>query len=314
MAHTSRTVIPGRRYGYFCVIGPMRHARAIGQWKCFGLSDRSLANGTPRQLSVDSETLLEKRYDSANFGCIACLVGAWHISEVARNVKHNPIKKGDKNRFVCNCVCGSKASFSRIQLDQMSYEIHFRRMHSPRPSRDPLPLEDAAKLQAWIKEDRKLWRAQPLAELSLSLSCGCISDDEVIQSFLDEYWANYHVIGKSHLSIIARKKQQRNRLINCGWTNEMELALRSFQLSCVVCGRKKNLHTDHVHPASTGSGLKPGNAVRLCRHCNAKKSAKKLTELPKEMRDYIVKANRQFKNHWQKTHKTSQFTQGFLFP
>lgn len=91
-----------------------------------------------------------------------------------------------------------------------------------------------------------------------------------------------------------------SEVLNTRWTRKMEKELRKFQPVCVVCGSNKEMSTDHVLPLSKGYGLRPGNAVRLCKSCNSKKQNRKPHTLDKEFRKRLLIASLEFKKHWNK--------------
>jgi len=84
------------------------------------------------------------------------------------------------------------------------------------------------------------------------------------------------------------------------WTTEMSKHLKAYFPSCVVCHSDKKLTIDHVLPLKSGYGLKPGNAVRLCNHCNCVKSARSLDSLPGNMGNIISIAAKDFETYWGK--------------
>lgn len=107
---------------------------------------------------------------------------------------------------------------------------------------------------------------------------------------------------------LAHQRRERERLLDVEWTFSMHIALTDFFTSCVVCGTtlqenyekyKKSLSKDHVYPLSAGYGLYPGNAVRLCTHCNSVKHNHFPEDLPEEMRDKIMSAAGDFKLFWE---------------
>lgn len=104
-------------------------------------------------------------------------------------------------------------------------------------------------------------------------SCGCGS-----KRALEE---GRYKHGKSHTKEMrafwARTRRERKRYQDYTWTSEMDGLLHTTFTACVICGSKSRLAVDHVYPLSEGYGLKPGNAIILCKNCNSKKS-KKLPE------------------------------------
>ena len=136
-------------------------------------------------------------------------------------------------------------------------------------------------------------------------SCGCL---------LREVTGNRvrtHGLSKTraYKNMIVRNYIQIKNKLDSEWTIEMETLLADMFPRCVVCGCTEKdhielyntkLHTDHVQPLSKGNGLKPGNAVRLCNHCNTSKNNKDLSDLPTDWREKIVFASNLFKVEWDK--------------
>jgi 5-methylcytosine-specific restriction endonuclease McrA len=83
----------------------------------------------------------------------------------------------------------------------------------------------------------------------------------------------------------------------------MNTSLRTLQTKCVVCDIATNLSIDHVLPLSKGFGLKPGNAIILCRSCNSSKNARQLHQLLPEVAEKIIIAAEQFKIHWEESQR-----------
>jgi 5-methylcytosine-specific restriction endonuclease McrA len=124
-----------------------------------------------------------------------------------------------------------------------------------------------------------------------SVSCGCRTKEDVNRELSSKRWIAYQRLLKSSSDRSRRKRDSK-------WTPEMERALRDFQPARVVCGVTADLTTDHVRALSSGHGLEPGNAVRLCRACNSFKNRRGLGELPNEMASRLQIAARSFKEFW----------------
>ena len=122
-------------------------------------------------------------------------------------------------------------------------------------------------------------------------SCGCYQRDKVREM------STTH--GLSNKPGFSRWRHQIRRDADAEWTIEMTNALLEFQDRCVVCSSTENLSIDHVRPFSKGFGLKPGNAVVLCKSCNSTKHDKMLNELPDSWRVPIEKAAKKFAVYWQ---------------
>lgn len=105
-----------------------------------------------------------------------------------------------------------------------------------------------------------------------------------------------HIRVRNKIYTIRRK--ERERQLDCAWTKDMENALIHMQPVCVVCGSIDRLSTDHVMPLSLGYGLRPGNAVRLCIHCNSTKKNKHINKVEVGMRQKILNAATDFELNW----------------
>lgn len=125
-------------------------------------------------------------------------------------------------------------------------------------------------------------------------SCGCYHQ-EVMAAL-----HTTHGLSKTpeYINTKSRERKERKRGLDSEWTTDMEVALCEFQPACVVCGSTDRMATDHVLPLSNGNGLKPGNAVRLCRSHNSRKSDKDIDELPADWQKKIIKAASDFQEHW----------------
>ncbi len=125
-------------------------------------------------------------------------------------------------------------------------------------------------------------------------SCGCFSIEGRIER------ATIHGMSKTKEYALQKNNKRRERVkeLDASWSASMDAQLRVFFPRCVLCGGEENLATDHVIPLSAKYGLLPGNAVRLCRHCNSSKGYK----LPSSMGDagdILLMAAHQFKIYWE---------------
>jgi hypothetical protein len=72
-----------------------------------------------------------------------------------------------------------------------------------------------------------------------------------------------------------RKRREQKRRLHEGFTQvDAERVLAQFGRKCVLCGSKTRLAIDHHLPLSAGYALFFGNAVVLCKVCNARKKDK----------------------------------------
>ena len=94
------------------------------------------------------------------------------------------------------------------------------------------------------------------------------------------------------------KSQLARSNLDRGWTAAMERALRAFQPRCLICGTSEDLTNQHVRPVSRGHGLRPGNAVRLCRSCNSFIHNREASELTPDMAAKLESGAAAFKAHW----------------
>jgi 5-methylcytosine-specific restriction endonuclease McrA len=125
-------------------------------------------------------------------------------------------------------------------------------------------------------------------------SCGCLARETAIITNTTHGMSKTREYRKA-IKVIRRERQKK---LDSLWTTEMEMLLSSTFPKCVICGSPDNLETDHVNPLSSGYGLKPGNAVKLCHTCNVHKSYLPLSSLPEDKRDKIIVAANLFNNVW----------------
>lgn len=107
-------------------------------------------------------------------------------------------------------------------------------------------------------------------------SCGCFGKEQCRKACIKHGLSN--TIEYRRLTL--RIRREREKHVRSYWTHEMEMLLKQVQPCCILCGSVNRLCVDHVMPLSKGGSLRPGNVVRLCRSCNAKKHAKCPNDLP----------------------------------
>lgn len=117
------------------------------------------------------------------------------------------------------------------------------------------------------------------------VSCGCFRIEQVRKAATKHGKCGTKEYGR----ISTHRRRELAAKLDSLWTVEMEVLLRQKFTTCVLCGSTDRLETDHLLPISKGYGLRPGNAVVLCRFCNRSKSNKILSDLP------IVDMNRLFR-------------------
>lgn len=132
-----------------------------------------------------------------------------------------------------------------------------------------------------------------------TVSCGCYRNDRIRETIATHGLSGTpeYETGRRHL---------RNAL-DKDWTLEMERVIRSEFPCCCICGITEeehkqqfgqSLHVDHVLPLSAGNGLKPGNAVVLCRFHNDSKGDRSLNDLPLDWQASIIWNAFKFKDVW----------------
>lgn len=126
-------------------------------------------------------------------------------------------------------------------------------------------------------------------------SCGCLLQEKNSQNARKMFTTHGQSKTKAYACLLAHRRRERVRGVDNDWSVMYEFYLRSFFCECVVCGATKHLSTDHVLPLSKGYGLKPGNAVRLCKSCNSKKYTKDIDQLPVEWQSKILSAAEDFR-------------------
>lgn len=127
-----------------------------------------------------------------------------------------------------------------------------------------------------------------------SQSCGCYHK-EVSAEHARKYFTKHGLCKEPwYIRFLKHRRYHSDR----HWTAEMEALLFQLQPRCVVCGSSDKLEIDHVSPNIIGGSLEPGNAVVLCRSCNAIKHDKPTSKLSKDWRDKIESAARQFLDAW----------------
>lgn len=158
----------------------------------------------------------------------------------------------------------------------------------------------------WLVVERsqqRRWKCQ-------CLKCGCIKElnkqeletgktsqcrDCFVRSITTHGLSGTSVYDK--IRILVRREHE--KVLDTQWTIEMEKLLCDLQTKCIICNSTDRLATDHVLPLSKGYGLKPGNAVRLCKSCNSKKYNKTLNDLPEIWQHRLTMAAESFRCEWE---------------
>lgn len=126
-------------------------------------------------------------------------------------------------------------------------------------------------------------------------SCGCLHRENLARSSYKHGLSGT----PEHHAWINRRREEKKIRFDTSWTFEMELSLRDFFNSCVLCGRENLLAVDHLLPISLGHGLFTDNAVVLCNSCNSSKGSKYITDLPPEIRRKLIDASCEFQDYYE---------------
>lgn len=122
------------------------------------------------------------------------------------------------------------------------------------------------------------------------VSCGCYRVEQVKKAHMKHGLSRTRLYGAYQ----TRKRREFSKQVDSFWSATLEFLLFKIFPACVLCGSTLNLEIDHVHPISRGGGLRPGNVVILCRHCNRSKSNKVLVDLPWPSSLKILQSAEQF--------------------
>jgi 5-methylcytosine-specific restriction endonuclease McrA len=127
-----------------------------------------------------------------------------------------------------------------------------------------------------------------------SKSCGCYHKEVSAEHARNHF--TKHGLSKERWYL----QHLKHRRYHCDrtWTIGMEQLLFRLQPVCVICQRNDELEIDHVVPFISGGMLLPGNAVVLCRSCNATKHDRDLDELPHDWQEKILTAAHEFERQW----------------
>ena len=125
-------------------------------------------------------------------------------------------------------------------------------------------------------------------------SCGCYHIDRAIEANTEHGQSKT----KEYRRAVTRKYRDASKILDAGWTTDMEIALYEMFPYCVVCGDVSDLTTDHVFTLSRGVGLTPGTATVLCRSCNSHKMAKDIYDMEDDFRIPILYTAQAFSDYW----------------
>lgn len=128
-----------------------------------------------------------------------------------------------------------------------------------------------------------------------SQSCGCIIK-ELNKKRFTKHGLSYTKVYKR---VLTQKRRELEKKLDPSWTPEMDMELRKIQNRCILCNKRKDLTVDHVFPLSKGFGLKPGNAIILCRKCNCHKHNKFPDQLDISEQKKILSSAKSFQEYWE---------------
>lgn len=126
-------------------------------------------------------------------------------------------------------------------------------------------------------------------------SCGCYQKKRASEANKTHGLARTKIY---HQYLDTKRRELKKKLDN-NWTLEMTRELFALQPKCILCESVERLQVDHAQPLSKGFGLKPGNAVVLCKSCNSSKKAKLFTQLKPEIAEKIQEAAKAFEIYWE---------------
>lgn len=128
-------------------------------------------------------------------------------------------------------------------------------------------------------------------------SCGCYAKE---RKTLANKRRSIHGLAntKEYKKAHEHRRRELKKNLDTEWVPLMQVCLETVQPSCVICGNTKRLETDHVIPLIKGEGLRPGNATRLCKHCNSTKNDISLENLPLGWKEKILTAAEEFRIAW----------------
>jgi 5-methylcytosine-specific restriction endonuclease McrA len=128
-----------------------------------------------------------------------------------------------------------------------------------------------------------------------SRSCGCLHREVSSAQAKALFTKHGRCCDPNYIRSLKRRRYHGDR----EWSPAMDALLFKTQPACVVCDSTSSLEADHVIPVIKGGRLLPGNAVVLCRSCNAIKHDKALDELPPDWQAKISAAALAFADAWQ---------------
>lgn len=248
--------------------------------------------------TVISETFL-RDVDGSKFWVCSCDCG------VLRIVNSNSLRRGLSTS--CGCLTRERTaetSFKDLIGKSFGYLVPYKALDQRSPSGNVM----------W----ECVCRCGSVVSVSSSSllngttkSCGCYNREQIVKANTKHGLSKT----KSWRSYINRIRLEKKTKLDTNWTAEMEVAIRQLMPCCIICGiteeehlnkYKQRLHIDHVLPMSKGNGLKPGNAVVLCKSHNSIKLARNINDLPIEWQAKIIYNAFKFKDHWQQLQETCQ--------
>lgn len=197
----------------------------------------------------------------------------------------------DRPTRSCGCVRAEVASARRIKLIEHGTRFERWTVIAGPEKRDGKILYYLCRCSCEKKTER--WITADNLRRGMSKSCGCRNVERLYKHGLSRTpeYKRWEVRKRNNLRRQLGEKRS--------WTVEMELMLIQLQPVCVVCGSDQRLTIDHVQSLYEGGILVPGNAVRLCVHCNSKKHRKSVWSLAPDIRSKILSAAAAFLSAWE---------------
>jgi 5-methylcytosine-specific restriction endonuclease McrA len=264
-------IAPGKTIRSWFVVADAGERHGVRYWRCMcrvNLAERIIAESEILDKEVNSWLCADRRSGESLKNPSGWIYGKWTV--IGPTGEYVSVAGYAEPIWRCRCTCGTEKDIPRHVLT-LGWNLPF--------GSDTVVGADGNVHWTW----------------GSTLSCGCRTDAEVRAELQKIRLQARNRRAEDRGAAIRR---ERERKLDKKWTFAMERALRSFQTQCVLCGDTDDLTTHHVRPLSQGTGLMPGNAVRLCRSCNSRISSRRLRYLPTGMASALKAAAAQFKEYW----------------